>query len=583
MHADDAPAGEVPAHGLDLVLVWHMHQPDYRDYATGEFTQPWVYLHAMKDYTDMAAHLERHAHMHAVVNLVPVLLDQIEDYVQQFDSGHVRDPLLRLLARDENTPLTEAERRLVVEHCFNAHHEKTVDSFPPYKRLHALRQLVDQATAPDKPLLYYLADRFFYDLLVWYHLAWTGETVRRESALVAQLMSKGVSFTYDERRALFKLIGTLIAGIVPRYAALADEGRIELSTTPHFHPLAPLMIDFASAREAQPQLPLPSAPRYPGGQLRVNFHVESALREHARRFGAPPAGVWPAEGGVSSALLALLGKAGCTWTASGEAVLAHSLRAAGTLAAGEDWAAQRHRWLYRPWQSVAGGPVVFFRDDRLSDLVGFEYAKWNSRDAALNFIAELDAIAVRAAGSDGAPLVSVILDGENCWEYYPYNGFYFLDALYGELEGHPTLRTTTFEAVTTAKQPLPQRLDRLVAGSWVYGDFTTWIGSPDKNRAWELLVAAKQCYNLVMESGRLDEDERTAAARQLASCESSDWFWWMGDYNPGETVASFDRLYRDNLQRLYVLLKLPVPDTLSTPISRGGGRPETGGAMRRAS
>jgi alpha-amylase/alpha-mannosidase (GH57 family) len=567
---------------LDLVLMWHMHQPDYRDYASGEFMQPWVYLHAIKDYTDMAAHLERHAGVRAVVNLVPVLLDQIEDYVRQFETGHIRDPLLRLLRRDEATPLTDAERRLIIEHCFNAHHEKMVDSYPPYKRLHELRRLLDQPGASAPPLLYYLSDRFFFDLLVWYHLAWTGETVRRDAELVTRLMSKGVSFTFEERLALFNLIGSLLARIVPRYAALAKEGRIELSTTPHFHPLAPLMLDFASAREARPTLPLPAAARYPGGQARVDFHIDSAMREHARRFGAAPAGIWPAEGGISAALADLLGKAGCTWTASGEAVLANSLRASGAIAVSDDWAAQRSRWLYQPWRLATRGPALFFRDDRLSDLIGFEYANWHSRDAALNFVAELDAIAARVPEGGATPLVSVILDGENCWEYYPYNGFYFLEALYGALETHSTLRTVTFKSVIDANQPVPIRLERLVAGSWVYGDFSTWIGSPDKNHAWDLLVAAKQCYNLVIDSGRLSEAERAAAARQLASCESSDWFWWMGDYNPRDAVASFDRLYRDNLARLYVLLKLPVPHTLAVPISRGEGKPETGGTMRRA-
>jgi alpha-amylase/alpha-mannosidase (GH57 family) len=173
----------------------------------------------------------------------------------------------------------------------------------------------------------------------------------------------------------------------------------------------------------------------------------------------------------------------------------------------------------------------------------------------------------------------VILDGENCWEYYPYNGFYFLDALYGELEKHPYVRTTTFAA---AAAPTPE-LPHLVAGSWVYGDFTTWIGSPEKNRAWDLLVAAKRAFDLVVSGGRLTDAERAAAERQLANCEGSDWFWWMGDYNPAHAVTAFDRLYRANLAFLYRLLKLPAPAALAEPVSRGTGHPELGGTMRRAS
>jgi alpha-amylase/alpha-mannosidase (GH57 family) len=563
---------------LDLVLMWHMHQPDYRDYATGEYTQPWVYLHAIKDYGDMAAHLERHTRIHAVVNLVPVLLDQLEDYAEQYASGRIRDPLLRLLQRDEQTPLSDADRRLIIDRCFAANHEKMVEPYAPYRRLLELHHLFNDYGSEAQA---YLSDHYFYDLLVWYHLAWTGETVRRNSEIVTRLMSEGTTFSAADRHALYDLIGEVVTGIVPRYAALARQGRIELTTTPHFHPLAPLMLDFASAREARPSFPLPATPRYPGGQARVQFHIDSAMREHTRRFGSAPLGVWPAEGAVSAGLVDLLGRSGCAWTASSEAVLAQSLQASRTIAVSEDWPAQRARWLYRPWRQRSGGPVMFFRDDRLSDLIGFEYAKWHSRDAALNFIAELDGIATRTEAND-TPLVSVILDGENCWEYYPYNGFYFLEALYAALEGHAAIRTTTFKAAVEDDAHKATPLDRLVAGSWVHGDFGTWIGSRDKNLAWDLLSVAKRCFDLVIGGGRLNESECRAAYRQLASCESSDWFWWMGDYNPPAAVAEFDRLYRANLTHLYELLKLPPPHALSVPISHGSGEPEGGGAMRRA-
>jgi len=549
----------------DVVLCWHMHQPDYRDHATGEFTQPWVYLHALKDYADMAGHLERHPGVRAVVNLVPVLLDQLEDYADQFATGALRDPLLRLLRRDESAPLARAERELIVNQCFRANHEKMVQPFAAYKGLHDLYLALERQ---GRGSIDYLSDRYCHDLVTWYHLAWLGETVKRESQLAKDLMAKGAGFAIADRRALFALVSGIVSGTIARYARLAGDGRIELSTTPHYHPLAPLLIDFHSAREARPDLALPASGGYPGGEARVRAHVDGALASHARRFGAAPSGVWPAEGAISAPLAHLLAGRGVRWTASSESVLRHSLGAGGEPAA--------H---HRPWRLPGSGLACFFRDDRLSDLIGFEYAKWHGDEAAGHFVGELEATA-RHAGQDAAPVVSVILDGENCWEYYPYNGFYFLDALYGELAAHPLLRTTTFAAVADrAAAELP----RLVAGSWVYGDFTTWIGAPEKNRAWDLLVAAKQAYDLVVGSGRLTDAERTAAEQALANCEGSDWFWWMGDYNPAHAVAAFDRLYRANLELLYRLLKLPVPATLAEPISRGTGHPELGGTMRRAS
>jgi alpha-amylase/alpha-mannosidase (GH57 family) len=563
---------------LSVVLLWHMHQPEYRDYATGEFAQPWVYLHAIKDYADMAAHLERHPEVRAAVNFVPVLVDQLEDYADQFATGRARDPLLRVLARDPASPLAADERALVIDRCFHANHEKMVQPYPAYRGLHDLYSGLERQ---GRGALDYLSDQYFFDLVTWYHLVWTGETVRRGSELVTRLMAGGMGFTLADRRALVALLGEVVRGILPRYARLAASGRVELATSPHYHPIAPLLIDFASAREARPGLPLPAAAGYAGGTARAGFHVQSALDTHARRFGVRAAGVWPSEGALSAPFLKLLAAHGVRWTASGEAVLVQSLRAANAPAA------DRARYLYRPYRVGTDAVTCFFRDDRLSDLIGFEYAKWHSRDAAANFVGELETIAAAARADDPA-LVSVILDGENCWEYYPYNGFYFLDELYALLERHPAIRTTTFAETLRDEESGRARaetgtLPRLVAGSWVYGDFTTWIGSPEKNRAWELLCAAKASFDLVVDSGRLDGAARAAAFRQLAVCEGSDWFWWMGNYNPAHAVASFDALFRDNLRRLYGLLNLPAPAALDEPISRGGGHPEIGGAMRRAS
>ena len=323
---------------LDLVLVWHLHQPDYRDHASGEFMLPWVYLHAIKDYTDMAWHLEHHPGMRAVINWVPVLLDQLEDYADQFASGKLRDPLLRLLARDHGTALSEGERTLVLEQCLRANNSRMIEPYPAYKHLHDLFRTIE---AQGGPAPRYLSDHFFYDVLIWYHLAWTGETVRRESEVVPRLMAIGQHFEQHHRRELFRLIGDLVRGVVGRYARLAEAGRIELSTTPHYHPLAPLLLDFRSAREAEPKAQLPETPNYPGGRERVIAQLQSAIECHARRFGAAPRGVWPAEGSVSAALLGVLSGNGLAWVASSEQVLANRCRVAGCSGASAPRTARR--------------------------------------------------------------------------------------------------------------------------------------------------------------------------------------------------------------------------------------------------
>ena len=566
---------------VDLVFLWHMHQPDYREYASGDFVLPWTYLHAIKDYTDMAYHLERHPNVRAVVNFVPILLDQLDDYTDQFVTGKLRDPLLRLLIHENSAELSAESRQLAFDACFLSNHTKMISPYPAYKRLWELFKLLQ--TESDNALSY-LSGQYVADLLTWYHLAWCGESVRREHALVARLMSKGEGFSYDDRKQLFDLIGELIGGIIPRYHKLAESGQIEISATPHYHPLAPLLIDFASAKEAMPDAPLPNSPHYPKGKQRVVAHIQSAKNSHRARFSSEPVGMWPAEGSISTETLEIFASEGCRWVASGEGVLVNSLHNLEQSVPGQA------EYLYRPYQLAKGadGLKCFFRDDRLSDLIGFEYSRWHGKDAAKHFIHQVVEIAQHASDNE-TPIISIILDGENAWEYYPYNGFYFLDELYAELEEHKQINTCTYSSYlqssesSTGKEAIPQSLPGIVAGSWVYGNFSTWIGSKDKNHAWDLLCVAKQSFDLVMSSGRLTQEEQDAAEKQLCSCESSDWFWWFGDYNPSHSVASFDRLFRHNLTELYQLLKLPAPQNLSEPISQGGGTPEAGGAMRRAS
>ena len=559
---------------LDLVFLWHMHQPDFRDHASGEFAQPWVYLHAIKDYSDMAAHLETHPGMRVVLNFTPVLLDQLEDYTDQFASGRFRDPLLRVLAQADLQQLDQAGRNLILASCFKANHQKLIEPYPAYKRLLDFFRL---AQGHGEAGAAYLSAQYLGDLLSWYHISWMGETVRRHNDIVPTLIAKEHGFSHDDRMRLLEVIGREVRDVIPRYRKLFEAGRIELTTTPEYHPIGPLLLSFEVAREAAPGAALPQSPDYPGGHSRMRAQVEAAKQSHARRFGRPPRGMWPAEGAVSREFADLLAQAGCEWMASGEGVLAHSLLSSGgTLP-------ERAEYLFKPYRVASGQTAItcFFRDDRLSDLIGFEYAKWHGKDAAVHFVATLEDIAANAGGN-ARPVVSVILDGENAWEYYPYNGFYFLDALYAALEKHPHIKTATFAQLLDEKRE-PALLPALVAGSWVYGNLATWIGSHDKNRAWDLLCAAKRSFDAIIASGQLNDREIEMATRQLADCEASDWCWWFGDYNPAESVRAFDELYRRKLAHLYRLLKLPAPAELDIPVSRGREDSQATNAMRRAS
>jgi len=581
---------------LPVVLLWHMHQPQYRDALTGRYVLPWTYLHAIKDYTDMAAHMEANPAARAVVNFSPVLLEQLEEISRRV-ADHLRagsplpDPVLALLGPDP-VPAEPAERLELLRACLKAQRKQMIERFGPYLELATLAE-----TLATVERVSYASDQLIHDLAVWYHLAWLGETVRRSDTFVSSLTQQGRGFSIGQRRELLSLVGGLVADIVPRYRKLSERGQCELSVTPYGHPIIPLLLDFQAARDAVPNMALPQHSSYPGGAERAQWHVRESLRVFKRAFGTEPGGCWPSEGAISRGTLELLDRAGFKWAATSANVLQ------GALARGDAKTARDSRSYNRPYHLSDGKMVEFFRDDTLSDLIGFTYATWHGDDAAHNLVNELahlarqyaesaapaesavtrlhDAQSEPGSGGRARHVVLIALDGENAWEHYPFNGYYFLRALYALLAAHPLLELTTLsDCVVRGLEPLP--LPGVVAGSWVHGTLATWMGDPAKNRAWDLLCEAKLAFDGVMASGALDGAQRATAERQLALCESSDWFWWFGDYNPADAVSQFDSLYRRQLVVLYRLLGLPAPESLAQPISVGRGSPEQGGVMRRA-
>jgi len=521
----------------------------------------------------MAAILEKIPRARAVVNFVPILLDQIEDYAQQIngylgDGRFINDPLLGALAMP-SLPNTREERISLIKACLRANEQRLIKRYPPYLKLAEVASLMME----DQHIIDYFQDGYLIDILMWYHLAWLGETVRREDARVQMLIEKGKMFSLKDRRTLLEIIAELLGNIVGRYRKLAKNGQIELSMTPYAHPMLPLLQDFDSAREAMPDVILPNSASYPGGEERARWHIREGIASFKRHFGIEPKGCWPAEGGVSEQFIELLGEYNFAWAASGETVIRNSL--AKPVSADP---IVPEVGLNRAHHIKNKGPACFFRDDGLSDLIGFTYSTWHADDAVNNLIHNLETIANDYQG-DNNRVVSIILDGENAWEYYPENGYHFLTALYSKLSEHPVINLTTFS--DCLKQGIvAHELPSLVAGSWVHGTFSTWIGDADKNRGWDLLCEAKQAFDTVISSGNLPPEHLELAYRQLAVCEGSDWFWWFGDYNPAESVSNFEHLFRLHLSNLYQLIGKEPPESLTQVISHGSGNPLQGGVMR---
>ncbi len=556
---------------LNVVLLWHMHQPVYRDLHTSNYFLPWTYLHAIKDYVDMIAHLEAIPEARAVINFTPTLLEQIDDYSQQIsdylqNGSEICDPLLESLIRPV-LPHSPESRLTIIKQCLRANEERLIKRYPQYAHLADMARWLLQH--PDS--IMYVGEQFLIDLLVWFHLAWMGEFVRRTDDRIKKLIAKGAGFDLHDRNELLRVMGEQIRQIVPRYHRLAMLGQIELSVTPYAHPIVPLLLDIKSAREAMPDAILPAIDAYPGGEERVKWHINKGLEVFQHYFGFKPAGCWPSEGSVSTATIAQLQQAGFKWTATGETVLHNSLKH-------EPAQPGESKCIHAAYQCTDMPVNCFFRDDNLSDQIGFKYATWHADDAVANMIHNLENIATACAEQPN-PIVSIILDGENAWEYYPENGYYFLSALYKSLANHAGIRLTTYsDYLATATHH--RKLSQLVAGSWVYGTFSTWIGSPDKNRGWTMLADAKRAYDNQLNQQQFSSEKLEKLSIQLGICEGSDWFWWFGDYNSADSVNDFDYLYRLQLSNLYNLLEIDPPQYLSESFSHGSGNPAMGGVMR---
>ncbi|MGZ4958342.1 MAG: glycoside hydrolase [Methylomonas sp.] len=553
---------------LKLVLCWHMHQPEYRDRQSGEFKLPWTYLHVIKDYVDMVAHLEAVPEAKAVVNFAPILLEQIEDYSNQV-SGYlhdriaIKDPLLAALV--EPSVSADLDKRLkLLRDCKKANRERQINRYPVFRKLIEMADWLQG----HQDAINYVNAQFVSDILVWYHLIWMGETVKLTDARVSRLIDKGSNFSLHDRIEILEIIGDLLSKVIYRYKSLARKGRIELSVTPYAHPIMPLMLEINCSHEALPGAMLPMLQDYPGGEERVRWHLRKGVETFRHFFGFEPEGCWPSEGGVSKRTLEILSECGFKWTASGGNVLHNSLQASATITL---------PGVHHPFKLQSADIACFFRDDGLSDLIGFEYSKWHADDAVSDLIQHLENIADCEKQS---PIVAIIMDGENAWEYFPDNGYHFLSTLYKRLSEHPRIELTTFsECLDNGVET--KILPRLVAGSWVYGTFSTWIGDADKNCGWDMLGDVKRVFDRVVAQGGLSEQQLAAAEVQLAVCEGSDWFWWFGDYNPGEAVSDFEKQYRLNLTNLYRLLGEEPPAYLALSFTQGSGFPAMGGAMRR--
>jgi alpha-amylase/alpha-mannosidase (GH57 family) len=534
-----------------------MHQPYYKDPLKNEYALPWTYLHGIKDYFDMPAIVEDTPGARAVFNLVPSLIEQLLDYA----GGTAVDPFLQK-GMAAPADLGEEERIFLLENFFSANRQHMIE--PSRRYLELLYMAGEGKPGGARERVRHFSDQDLLDLQVWFFLAWTGEAARQRYPVFAELIAKGERFNASDKERLFTTQRELLQAIVPLYKRLHQEGRIELSVTPYYHPILPLLCDTRLAQTAMPRVTLPEA-RF--------LHPEDARAQICRGveyfkqiFGFAPRGMWPSEGSVSNETLAIIAGCGLSWFATDEEILAKTLE--GGLGAGQER-------LYRPWRfnCPQGELGAFFRDHQLSDLIGFTYSQWDAGRAASDLCGRLHAIKNRLGG-DGR-VVPIILDGENAWEYYPDNAYDFLQGMYRGIADSPQLNLTTCSDVL-ARSRFDGRLHSIFPGSWINGNYGIWIGHPEENLAWDLIsmaraaaVAASPSVAAALESGCPSLDPTAELiCRSLYAAEGSDWFWWYGDDHFSPHSDRFDRLFRQHLLNIYRLLAQEPPRQLLEPIKK---------------
>lgn len=517
---------------LYLAFIFHMHQPYYKDLLTQETNLPWVRLHGVKDYLDMLQILEKFPKIHQTFNLVPSLLEQIEDYTNR----NIKDKFLELSYKPAKG-LTQEEKAFILTNFFSINKEKVIAYHARYYELYFKKQNKLEFNTQD-----------YLDLQVWFNLAWIDPVFRLKMPELKDLVAKGRFFSEEDKFTVLDKQLVILEEIIPSYKKYASNSRVEISVTPYYHPILPLIYSTNSAKEANLKSILPKLEfRFPED---AKAQIESAVKFYQEKFGLLPSGMWPSEESVSEHILPFIIRSGIKWIITDEAILFKSLNKKK----------RDTKLLYQPYLlSREEGPLnIVFRDRNLSDLIGFVYHSWKAEKAVADFIQHLDNINKAFNGED--TLVTIAMDGENAWEYYDNDGHDFLELLYQRLSESDFIHTTTVSEYLNTHTP-KSKIRHLCAGSWIYGNFNKWMNHPFKAKAWGWLLEARGELDKLKD--KLPEDKLSLASKQIYIAEGSDWFWWYGEDPDG----SFDQLFRRHLTNFYTIIGKDTPDYLLRPLS----------------
>ncbi|MCM8760994.1 MAG: glycoside hydrolase family 57 protein [Candidatus Omnitrophica bacterium] len=548
---------------LGVAFLWHMHQPFYKDPLTGKYQMPWVRLHGVKDYYPMAALVEDFAPVRVTFNLVPSLVEQINDYVH----NETKDTFLDLTAV-KATALTFEQKVAILNNFFKVNFKQFIEPNKRYESLLLKKGVKTLAGSALKKVVKSFSSQDFLDLQALFNLAWFHSINIEEDVNLKELVAKKEGYTEEDKEYIIACQKKIMSRIIPLYRKLQDEGRIEITTTPFYHPILPLICDTNDARPSLPGSPLPKRFSHPED---AEWHVTEAIKYHTEQFGVPPAGMWPSEGSVSDKALDVLIRSGIKWVATDEDILFRSLSLYDKKYKGVTQFDRRI--IYRPYryENASGHITMIFRDKNLSDIISFNYNAWDQDEAAWDLINHCNNIESSLRRDTDRGLLTIVMDGENAWEYYKDNGRLFFETLYGNIDKEENIGTTTISDFLSLESP-KRSISNVFPGSWINHNFEIWIGQEQDNISWSYLDRVRKDLvrftRQAQKKGiKADDAKIRQAWRELYIAEGSDWNWWYGGKAHVGNENPFDRLYRTHLKNIYTLMGKEIPDFLKISIA----------------
>ena len=533
-------------HKLSLAIYWHMHQPVYE--LEGTYLMPWVRLHAVKDYLDMLLILEKFPKLKLNFNIVPALLDSIIDYSE---NGY-RDIHSELSASDTES-LNSEEKAFILNNFFSSKYETMIFKSENYKNLYQKRFSKDVANLDD------YTEQEISDLMALFNLVWIDPIHYDRYPRLKELWEKQYGYTKEDRIEILSIQKQIIQEIIPTFRKYIHTGRIELTTSPYYHAILPILIDIKASVKSV--ITTEGLPQSLGMLEDAKLQIRSALDRIEEVFGVRPKGLWPPELCLGPKTLNLLAKEGIKWTISDEGVLSNSINFDFIRDFKGNLNDPYHLLKVYTYQTKDSEIDVIFRDRSIPNLINFEYAGLNPEMAAGDLYDKIKTIQNKLLVSpDTTHLLTIASDCENCWENYQNDGIDFLEKIYALIENDESLETVLISDYIEGDKH-KKSLKKIYSGSWIDQTFQFWIGEPEKNKAWALLKQTRDDLEEFIKNNKNNPNIKYAK-REILIAEGSDWFWWYGEPNNSGQDFVFDYMFRERLKNVYLILGLNYPDYL---------------------